>query len=51
MGNHISMGGGFAADANATHQSVVQVMDVAGKLVFLNINISTVVPQGQPLPP
>ena len=41
----------IAADANATHQSVVQVMDVAGKLGFLNINISTVVPLGQPLPP
>lgn len=40
----------IAADANATHQSVVRVMDVAGKLGFLNINISTVVPLGQPLP-
>lgn len=40
----------IAADANATHQSVVQVMDVAGKLGFLNLNISTVVPLGQPLP-
>ncbi len=40
----------IAADANATHQSVVQVMDVAGKLGFLNLNISTVVPLGQALP-
>ncbi|MFZ2844745.1 ExbD/TolR family protein [Psychrobacter sp.] len=40
----------IVADANATHQSVVRVMDVAGKLGFLNINISTVVPLGQPLP-
>ncbi len=40
----------IAADANATHQSVVRVMDVAGKLGFLNLNISTVVPLGQPLP-
>ena len=40
----------IAADANATHQSVVRVMDMAGKLGFLNINISTVVPLGQALP-
>ena len=40
----------IAADANATHQSVVRVMDIAGKLGFLNLNISTVVPPGQPLP-
>ena len=40
----------IAADANATHQSVVRVMDIAGKLGFLNINISTVVPFGQALP-
>ncbi|HBL96210.1 MAG TPA: biopolymer transporter ExbD [Psychrobacter sp.] len=40
----------IAADANATHQSVVRVMDVAGKLGFLNLNISTVVPLGQTLP-
>ncbi len=40
----------IAADANATHQSVVQVMDVAGKLGFLNLNISTVMPLGQALP-
>ncbi|WP_201559788.1 ExbD/TolR family protein [Psychrobacter sp. NC44] len=39
----------IAADANATHQSVVRVMDIAGKLGFLNLNISTVVPLGQPL--
>ncbi|MDN5734382.1 MAG: biopolymer transporter ExbD, partial [Psychrobacter sp.] len=36
----------IAADANATHQSVVRVMDVAGKMGFLNLNISTVVPLG-----
>lgn len=41
----------IAADANATHQSVVRVMDIAGKLGFLNLNISTVVLLGQPLPP
>ena len=40
----------IAADANATHQAVVRVMDVAGKLGFLNLNISTVVPLGQSLP-
>ncbi|WP_296172621.1 ExbD/TolR family protein [Psychrobacter sp. UBA2769] len=40
----------IAADANTTHQSVVRVMDIAGKLGFLNLNISTVVPLGQPLP-
>lgn len=34
----------IAADANATHQAVVQVMDVAGKMGFANLNISTVVP-------
>ena len=40
----------IAADPNATHQSVVRVMDVAGKMGFLNLNISTVVPLGQSLP-
>ncbi|MGP5493274.1 ExbD/TolR family protein [Psychrobacter celer] len=40
----------IAADANATHQSVVRVMDVAGKMGFLNLNISTVVPLAQSLP-
>lgn len=40
----------IAADANATHQSVVRVMDIAGKLGFLNLNISTVMPLGQALP-
>lgn len=39
----------IAADANATHQSVVRVMDIAGKLGFLNLNISTVMPLGQPV--
>ncbi|MBS9779336.1 MAG: biopolymer transporter ExbD [Moraxellaceae bacterium] len=37
----------IAADANATHQDVVRVMDVAGKLGFLNINISTIVPANE----
>lgn len=36
----------ISADAETTHQSVVRVMDVAGKLGFLNLNISTVVPAG-----
>lgn len=34
----------IAADANASHQSVVRAMDVAGKMGFVNINISTVMP-------
>lgn len=34
----------IAADAKATHQDVVRVMDVAGKLGFMNLNISTKVP-------
>lgn len=37
----------IAADANATHQSVVRAMDVAGKLGFVNINISTIMPTTQ----
>ncbi|MFB2537914.1 MULTISPECIES: ExbD/TolR family protein [unclassified Acinetobacter] len=37
----------IAADAKATHQDVVRVMDVAGKLGFININISTKVPAGR----
>lgn len=36
----------IAADANATHQAVVRVMDVAGKMGFVNLNISTVMPVG-----
>ncbi|MDO4250841.1 MAG: biopolymer transporter ExbD [Moraxella sp.] len=36
----------IAADANATHQAVVRVMDVAGKMGFVNLNISTVMPMG-----
>lgn len=36
----------ISADANTTHQSVVRVMDIAGKLGFMNLNISTVVPAG-----
>ncbi|WP_131669055.1 ExbD/TolR family protein [Psychrobacter pygoscelis] len=35
----------IAADGNASHQSVVRVMDVAGKLGFVNLNISTVTPK------
>ncbi|AWL29152.1 biopolymer transporter ExbD [Acinetobacter defluvii] len=34
----------IAADAKATHQDVIRVMDVAGQLGFVNINISTKVP-------
>ena len=34
----------IAADAKATHQDVVRVMDVAGQLGFVNINISTKAP-------
>ena len=36
-----------AADGKADHQSVVRVMDVAGKVGFVNINISTRVPVGE----
>lgn len=31
----------IAADAKASHQDVIRVMDVAGQLGFMNINIST----------
>lgn len=31
----------IAADAKASHQDVIRVMDVAGQLGFVNINIST----------
>jgi biopolymer transport protein ExbD len=34
----------IAADAKAQHQDVIRVMDVAGQLGFVNINISTKVP-------
>ena len=34
----------IAADAKATHQDVIRVMDVAGQLGFVNINVSTKVP-------
>lgn len=37
----------IAADAQASHQAVVRVMDVAGKMGFLNLNISTIVPMNQ----
>lgn len=37
----------IAADGKANHQSVVRVMDVAGKVGFVNINISTRVPIGE----
>jgi len=36
----------ITADANATHQSVVTAMDVAGKLGFVNISISTLATPG-----
>lgn len=49
-GNNRDMLFVIAADANATHQSVVRVMDIAGKLGFLNLNISTVIPLGQTVP-
>jgi biopolymer transport protein ExbD len=34
----------ITADANTSHQSVVTVMDVAGKTGFENISITTVYP-------
>lgn len=34
----------IAADSKASHQDVIRVMDVAGQLGFVNINISTKVP-------
>ena len=34
----------IAADAKAAHQDVIRVMDVAGELGFVNVNISTKVP-------
>ena len=34
----------IAADAKASHQDVIRVMDVAGQLGFVNINISTKAP-------
>lgn len=34
----------IAADAKATHQDVIRVMDIAGQLGFVNVNISTKVP-------
>jgi biopolymer transport protein ExbD len=37
----------LAADGKATHQSVVRVMDVVGKLGFMNLNISTRIPAGE----
>lgn len=40
----------IAADANATHQAVVRAMDVAGKMGFVNLNISTVMPIGANAP-
>ena len=36
----------IAADGRSTHQSVIRVMDVSGKLGFININISTRIPMG-----
>ncbi len=40
----------LAADGRASHQSVVRVMDVAGKLGFVSMNISTRVPRGAATP-
>lgn len=37
----------ISADGNASHQSVVRVMDTAGKLGFLNLHISTIVPANE----
>lgn len=34
----------IAADAKATHQDVTRVMDTAGQLGFVNVNISTKLP-------
>ena len=34
----------IAADAKAAHQDVIRVMDVAGQLGFVNVNISTKAP-------
>ena len=34
----------IAPDAQAAHQDVIRVMDVAGQLGFVNVNISTKVP-------
>jgi len=36
----------IAADGRTSHQSVVRIMDVSGKLGFININISTRMPVG-----
>ena len=36
----------IAADGRTSHQSVVEVMDVSGKLGFVNLNISTRIPAG-----
>jgi biopolymer transport protein ExbD len=36
------------ADADATHQSVVTAMDVAGQLGFVRLNIATVTPPEAP---
>lgn len=34
----------IAADAKSTHQDVIRVMDIAGQLGFVNVNISTKAP-------
>jgi biopolymer transport protein ExbD len=36
----------IAADGRTSHQSVVKVMDISGKLGFVNLNISTRIPVG-----
>ena len=43
-GNERNMPFIISADGKAAHQSVVRVMDIAGKLGFVNLNISTRVP-------
>ncbi|MGL5252428.1 MAG: ExbD/TolR family protein [Moraxella sp.] len=40
----------ISADAETTHQSVVKIMDIAGKMGFMNLNIRTVVPAGSASP-
>ncbi len=37
----------ITADAKATHQSVVQVMDVAGQLGFVNLRMTTRMPDAE----
>jgi biopolymer transport protein ExbD len=41
----------ITADAQATHQSVVQAMDAAGQMGFVHLSITTRQPAGQSSPP